>query len=142
MKLSEANLKKIQKYFATQKDIVVVYLYGSFAKGTTHKKSDLDFGILFNPPIKTYYRLGEIINDLRDLGLSAEPDVRDVNLDQEPLYLRNVVQGKLIFTRDQIKRIRFEVATMSSFRDTENLRSIQLYYMKKRLKEGTYGFRY
>ncbi len=141
MKLSEADIKKLQDYFATQKDVVAVYLYGSFAKGATHKRSDIDFGILFDPPIKTYYRLGEIINDLSDLNLPAEPEVREIDLRKSPVYLRNVIEGRLIFSKDDIKRIHFEVAVMQLFRDTEDLRNISYLYMKKRLKEGTYGFR-
>lgn len=141
MKLGKNDIKKIQNYFASQKDVVAVYLYGSFAGGVTHRRSDIDFGVLFDPPIKTYYRLGEIINDLSDLGLPAEPDIRDINLNASPVFLRNVVEGKLIFARDDIKRIRFEVGVMQLFRDTESLRDISNFYMKKRLKEGTYGFR-
>lgn len=73
MKLSSADIKKIQRYFAGQKDVLAVYLYGSFAKGTAHKRSDIDFGILFDPPIKTYHRLGEISNELYDLlGIKKE----------------------------------------------------------------------
>lgn len=141
MKLSDTQLKKLRDYFSKQPDVVLVYLYGSFSKGETHKRSDIDFGVLFNPPIKTYYRLGEIINDLSNLGLPAEADVRDIDLNASPVYLRNVVEGKIIYSSNETKRIRFEVAAMRIFRDTEHLRQIKYEYMKKSFKEGTYGFR-
>lgn len=140
MKLSPVQLKKIQNYFAKQKDVVAVYLYGSFAKGATHKHSDIDFGILFNPPIKTYYRLGEIINDLSDIGLPAEIDVRNLNLDDSPVFLMNVLQGQLIYSQDEIFRITFEISAMNEFYDTQRLRDISYFYMKKRLEEGAYGY--
>lgn len=140
MKLSPAQLKKIQNYFAKQKDVVAVYLYGSFAKGTTHKHSDIDFGILFDPPIKTYDRLGEIINDLSNIGLPAEIDARNLNLDNSPVFLMNVLQGQLIYSKNDISRTTFEVSVLNEFYDTQRLRDISYFYMKKRLEEGTYGY--
>lgn len=140
MELSPIQLKKIQNYFAKQKDVVAVYLYGSFAKGTTHKRSDMDFGVLFNPTIKTYDRLGKIINDLSDIGLSAEIDARNLNLDDSPVFLMNVLQGQLIYSRDEAFRIIFETSAMNEFYDTQRLRDISYFYMKKRLEEGSYGY--
>lgn len=141
MRLTSTQIKKIQNYFAKQKDILAVYLYGSFAKGITHKRSDVDFGILFNSPIKTYYRLGELSNDLYDLlGFKKEIDIHELSLNESPVYLKNVIKGKLIYSRNELKRIRFEVAVMQGFRDAQHFRGIRYGYMKKRLKEGTYGF--
>jgi len=110
-------------------------------KEKTHKQSDLDFGILFDPPIKTYYRLGEIANDLSDLKLPAEPDVRNISLKESPTYLMNVIQGKVLYSKDEGRRIGFEVIVMNTYRDTEYLRKLSYQYMSKRLKEGKYGFR-
>lgn len=140
MKLKKSDIKKLQDYFARQEDVLAVYLYGSFAKGTTHKRSDMDFGILFNKPVNLYHRLGGIYSGLCDLKLPAEPEVREIDLKKDSVYLRNVIQGKLMFSRNEIKRIRFEVAVMQKFRDTELLRQLSYSYMSKRLKEGTYGF--
>lgn len=138
MKLSEADIKKMQDYFATQKDIVAVYLYGSFAKGTINKGSDIDFGVLFNGKIDSYSRLGEIYSGLP--SLKGEPDVRDLDLNYSPIYLLNVIQGRLIYSKDEKKRINFEVEVMRRFYDTQHLRDISLDYMRKRLQEGTYGY--
>lgn len=140
MKLSKSDIQKLKQYFAKQKDVLAVYLYGSFAKGIPHKRSDLDFGVLFNTPVKTYHRLGEIINDLSDLKLPVEPDVRDIDLDDSPVYLMNVIQGQLIYSRNEIKRTRFEVAILNEFYDTQRLRDIKHFYTQKRLQEGTYGY--
>lgn len=140
-RLSKYNIEKLQKYFASQKDVVAVYLYGSFAKETTHKKSDIDFGVLVNPPIKTYRRLGEMGNDLcRLLLLKTEVDVRNLSLDQSPVYLLNVIQGQLIYARNEIEKINFEVTVMRRFYDTQRLRDISYSYLKSRLEKGAYGY--
>lgn len=141
MKLTLSQIKKLQNYFAKQKDVLAVYLYGSFAKEIPHKRSDIDFGILFDPPIETYHRLGGISGDLYDLlNLKTEVDVRELSLNKSSVYSRNVVKGRLIYSRDEVKRINFEVKVMQKFRDEEYLRNIRNAYMSKRLKEGTYGF--
>jgi len=138
MKLTDVDIKKIQNYFVAQKDIVAVYLYGSFAKGSTHKKSDIDLGILFDGKVNLYHRLGQIYSDLPNLHV--EPDVRELSLDHSPVYLLSVIQGQLIYSRDERERIHFEVEVMRRFYDTQRLRDINLAYMRQRLQEGTYGY--
>lgn len=139
MKLNEADIKKIQDYFATQKDVVAVYLYGSFYKETTHSRSDIDIAVLFEDKVD-YHRLGQISSDLSAFKLPAEPEVRDINLNLSPVFLLNVIQGKLIFTSDEKKKNVFEVAVLRQYYDTQHLRDIKYYYMQKRLQEGTYGY--
>lgn len=140
MRLNADDIKKIQDYFASQKNVVAVYLYGSFAKGTPYKKSDIDFGVLFDSSFRSYLRLGDIIGDLSNLGLSVEPDVRNIDLKSSPVYLFNVISGQLIFSKDEIKRINFEVQAMSLYYDSQYFRDIKHDYMRKRIKEGTYGY--
>lgn len=143
MKLSSKDIKKIEEYFARQKDVVAVYLYGSFAYGNPHKRSDIDFGVLFEgkDPVENFKRLGQINSDLCGLKPPAEPEARDIDLNQSPVYLLNVVQGKLIYARDEIERVDFEVAVMNIFRDTQYLRDLKYDYMNKSFKEGTYGYK-
>lgn len=140
MQLSPIQLKKIQNYFAKQKDIVAVYLYGSFAKDTTHKRSDMDFGVLFYNKVDLYRRLGRLNSELDNLKLPAETEVREIDLNYSPLYLMNVIQGKLIYAKNDLERINFEVAVMREFYDTQGLRDISYNYMRRRLQEGTYGY--
>lgn len=141
MKLSQSDIEKIQSYFATQKDIIVVYLYGSFAYGNPHKGSDIDIAVLFEGSVNLYDRLGQIYSDICDLKLPAEPEVRELNLNQSPLYLLNVTHGKLIYSKNETSRTNFEVAVMNIYRDSEYLRFLKYDYMRKSLKEGTYGYR-
>lgn len=140
MKFTSNDIKKLQNYFAGQKDVLVVYLYGSFAKGTPHKRSDLDFGVLFDGKVNLYRRLGQIYSDLSDLKLPAEPETREVDLNSPPVYLFNVINGQLIFSKDEVKRINFEVQALKQYYDTQGLRDIKYHYMNKRFEEGTYGY--
>lgn len=141
MKLSEADVKKIKSYFASQKEVAAVYLYGSFSYGNPHGGSDLDIAVLFDGEVNLYERLGSLYSNFPKLSVHAEPEVRELDLNKSPVFLRNVLRGKCVFSRDDSKRIKFEVAVMQLFRDTEDLRNISNIYMKKRIREGTYGFR-
>lgn len=140
MKLSQSEIQKIQRYFASQKDVAAVYLYGSFAKGTTQPGSDIDFGVLFEKKVRDIHRIVKIYSDLCNLKLPAEPDVKDLNLAQPPVFLLNVIQGQLLFNRDEQKKNEFEVAVLRQYYDTQRLRDLRYSYMQKRLREGTYGY--
>ena len=139
-KLSKSDIEKIQHYFASQKDVAAVYLYGSFPKGVTHPGSDIDFGILFDGKVDLYHRIGQIYTDLSDLGLPGEPDVRELSLSQVPVFLLNVIQGQLLFSRNELEKNEFEVAILRQYYDTQRLRDLRYDYMQKRLREGTYGY--
>lgn len=140
MKLSGGDIKKIQKYFAAQKDVVAVYLYGSFANGNPHPRSDLDIAVLFDSEVDLYKRLGSLYSDFPNLSIKAEIEVRDLSLKYSPVFLMNVIQGINVYCADEAKRIEFEVRVMRGFYDTQILRDIDYGYMKQRIQEGTYGF--
>lgn len=139
MKLSKNDIKKIQDYFATQKDVVAVYLYGSFAGGNTHHGSDLDIGVLFDGKVDLYRRLGSLYGGFPKLSIKAEPEVRNIDLNQSPVFLSEVISGMLIYSSDEARRVQFEVSVMNNLRDTEYLRNLRRIYLKESFKEGTYG---
>lgn len=138
-KLTKSDIQKVQHYFASQKDVVAVYLYGSFAYGNPHKGSDIDIAVLFDG-VNLYERLGSLYSNFPKLSIKVEPEVREISLKDSPVFLMNVIQGKNIYSRDETKRVEFEVAIMREFYDTQKLRDIDYDYMKKRIREGTYGY--
>ncbi|HHW45078.1 nucleotidyltransferase domain-containing protein [Desulfofundulus thermobenzoicus] len=100
-KLPQNRLKKLQDYLSGQKDIVAVYLFGSFGTGYQHNYSDIDLGIVFSP---------QSLPDLnRELTLEADialilgrDDIDLVNLNRAALALRYraVSQGVIIYEGD------------------------------------------
>lgn len=140
MKLSQSDIEKIQSYFATQKDIIVVYLYGSFAYGNPHKGSDIDIAVLFEGSVNLYERLGSLYSEFPTLSIPVEPEIRDISLKNSPVFLVNVLQGKMIYSKNEEERVKFEVSVMNQFYDSQRLRDIDYSYMKKRLQEGSYGY--
>ncbi|HXO22525.1 MAG TPA: nucleotidyltransferase domain-containing protein [Thermoanaerobaculia bacterium] len=101
-------------------DIAAAYLFGSVARGTARRDSDVDVGILYStdPP-----------SGLAGLGLALEGeleralgrDVQVVVLNRAPVDLvhRVLRDGKLIYERDRSRRIAFEVRSRNEFFDLQ-----------------------
>lgn len=46
------NIKSLEKFFENRKDIAFAFLFGSQAKGTATKISDIDIAVYFSPEIR------------------------------------------------------------------------------------------
>ena len=135
------KINKIRRFFVGKKEVVAVYLYGSQAKKMATTKSDIDLAVLFRKPAENSRNLLELGTTLQKLlGNTIQVDLREIHLDVSPVFLGEVLRtGEVIFCRDEAARINFEVAVMRLIDDSESVRRINLYYLQKSLKEGTYG---
>lgn len=133
--------KKISNFFNKQKDVVAVYFYGSRAKGVETHKSDLDLAILFKKPLTDYEKILELRVKIQKLVEDTFfVDVREISSSLSPTFLGEVISSsKVIFCRDESERIKFEVEAMRAIDDSEQIRKINLYHLKKSLKQGSYG---
>jgi len=120
---------------------VAVYLYGSYAKKNASQKSDLDLAILFEESLKNpglILSLGVEIQKF--LGNKITVDLREIHLGLSPVFLAEVIsQGKVIFCQNEAARVSFEIEALRIIDDYQNLKRINLYYLKKSLFQGTYG---
>lgn len=130
-------LNQLKKVLA-QQPIKLAYLYGSAARGQEHKKSDIDIAVVLkNPEKDDFFKIAAQIN-LAIKGI--EVDVREISFQTEPVFLRSILKDRMILLMENEKeRIGFETQAMKRFFDTEHLRKLNYYYLKKSLKEGTYG---
>jgi len=98
--------------------VLTAYLFGSFARGTASRRSDIDIAVLFAEPIDR--RLGGPLDGLRDAVERAceRPcdlvDARSVPVDLVHRVLRD---GILLVDRDPSARIAFEVAKRNEYFD-------------------------
>ena len=92
----------------TTHGVAVAYLFGSRAEGTARPESDHDVAVLFADPEPALDATVRLSADLVDL-LGTEVDV--VDLDRAELELRGRVAecGRLLFSADEPRRVRFEV---------------------------------
>lgn len=92
----------------TADGVAVAYLFGSRAHGRATAASDHDVAVLFvapEPALDATARLGG------DLSAALGTAVDVVDLDRATLELRGRVaeSGRLMFTADEPRRVRFEV---------------------------------
>lgn len=141
----EGILKKVKQYLSQRPEILMAYLYGSYAKGNPRNHSDIDIAIYLDHIVDDaqypYGYRADIISSLIKLLGANRIDLIIIN--DSPPYLRYQVirYGTLIFTRSEAKRIEFHTGTISKYLDVKYLLSIQRQFMSRRLAEGTYGKR-
>jgi hypothetical protein len=112
------ELKGISKILEKHKEIAFSYLYGSLARGQMRKSSDIDIGIVLKEKFKKniFYEVKLALEIENKANLK---NVEVVVLNDKPLRFVNQVlkYGKLIFSRDESKRIRFETLMIRKYID-------------------------
>lgn len=141
----EGIIIKINPFLFQRKEILMAYLYGSYAKGTPRNRSDIDIAIYLKHRVDdSQYPYGyraEIITSL--IKLLGTNNIDLIILNDVPAFLKFQVirYGTLIFTRSEAKRIEFHAGTIAKYLDIKYLLAIQHEFMSKRLADGTYGKR-
>jgi len=112
-------IEKLKNYFRRRPDgLAAVYLYGSQARGTAGRGSDVDLGVLFaGRPTR---RLGGAADRIAgDLEPELRAEVQVVTLNDAPADLvhRVLRDGVLVLETDRSARIRFEVAKRNEYFD-------------------------
>ncbi len=133
----------LKKRLWEQQAVLFVYLFGSYGKGKPTPLSDVDIALFLEES------LGEIENytdkkiDL--LGIANDvlhtDEVDLVILNEAPLSFRYQVlkTGRLLFSKDERKRIDFETSTLDEYWDTEPLRIMNWKGLVRKVKEDRYG---
>jgi len=110
-------MEALRKIFKSEEKILVAYLFGSQAKKLNTPISDVDIAILLSETPKNlfeYYlymvnKLSGIVGDNLDL----------IILNTAPPMLKHQIikYGKIIYTRDEKERIKFEARAESEYLD-------------------------
>ncbi|MHC1629222.1 MAG: type VII toxin-antitoxin system MntA family adenylyltransferase antitoxin [Candidatus Nezhaarchaeales archaeon] len=131
-KVLEDKLRKLVDLFRSEKEVLVAYLFGSYARGLETLQSDVDIAILLSEvPEKAleYYLHLE-----RRLAEVLENDVDLVFLNDAPPLLRYQVikYGRLLFSRDERVRVMFEAKSLCEYLDfSRALRRYDECFMKR-----------
>ena len=119
--------------------VLFAYLYGSHVKGLTHPFSDLDVGIFVEDIdtracLELELSLGLRIDDKLNHAMQSEVRV----LNHLPLVVKGRILGeaKLIYTRDEAKRIAFETQVRKAYFDfLPVIQQYQQAYRKRALRQ-------
>jgi len=113
----EEEVKKLASIFEDEKNILVAYLFGSYARGYETVQSDVDIAVLLSEvpeKLLEYYLHLE-----RKLAETLEKDVDLVFLNDAPPLLKYQVikYGRLLFCRDERMRVTFEAKSLCEYLD-------------------------
>lgn len=117
-----------------QFNIVLIYIFGSYAKGTNTANSDLDIGILLEGDTYPMLRL-HILNEF--VGILGRDDIDLVILNDvdEVMKFQVIKYGKLAYYKNITEKVMFESRTMSEYMDKEHFRKLRNYVISKKFDE-------
>jgi predicted nucleotidyltransferase len=129
----------VGKYFASRPEIEIGYLFGSYGEHRERPLSDIDVAILFRrdvPPEQHFSLRLAIMKDLFTILKTSEVDL--VILNQADICLaHNVIStSELLFERDALTRIEFEVGITGRYLDSQYLRRDQEEIFLRQIREG------
>lgn len=113
------DMKTIEKILE-EYPIEFAYLYGSAAKGTERSFSDLDLGLIVEDSLnpEKYLELEiEISTKIDKVLPRVESDVRIFNFAPLNYRIQLVQEGKLIYSKNETRRVDFETQVRSEYFD-------------------------
>ncbi len=111
--------------------IKLIYIFGSFAKGTNRENSDLDIAILLEDNYSPLIKL-QILDELVGIFHIENIDLVILNNVNEVLKFQVIKYGKVLYMKDLTTKVLFEAHTMSEYMDMEHFRNIQNEYSRKK----------
>ena len=130
-------------FFAARPDVRLAYLFGSQARGTAGRRSDVDLAIVLDPATSSAHaaRRDQLAAEL--MGCLHRNDVDLVLADRAPPLLRHRIahEGRCLLAADPLEATRFAVAALRDYEDTRPLRAIAAAALRRRLAAGQFGVR-
>lgn len=143
--LTSEQVAAMAGYLSTVPEVVMGFLFGSYARGQSRLDSDVDCAVLLadDVPAESYFDLRLRVMDglARSIG---RDDVDLVVLNEVPLALayRVLRDGRLLFCRDHAAYVRYRVRTLNLYFDfAPLLERHQEMFLKRVSEEGLlYGY--
>ena len=141
--LSEEQIRsKLFQIFSERKEILFAYLFGSVAKGSAGRLSDIDVAVYLDssqiPQVQGYGYKSELLVDLQNV-LKDKVDLVILNEASTVLKFQVLKNGTLIYCTSEDERRYFHEHTMKKYLDLKPLLRLQSYYLHKLLAEGKFG---
>ncbi len=116
----------LKEYFQNHSEIEVAYIFGSVTQGRTSSLSDIDIAVITDSQqIKEEtYRYGykaEILTDLIKLLKTNDVDLVILSEVNTLLKHRVLCFGRLIYSKNEKKRIAFQTDTINKYNDYKQL---------------------
>lgn len=130
----QKNIIEIEKILNSHLDklvgdygIILIYIFGSYAKRTNIDSSDLDIAVFLEGESDGFILL-DILYDLVGILNRDDIDLVILNNVDEVLKFQVIKYGKVIYKKDQYSKVIFESRVMSEYMDKEHFRNTQTKY--------------
>ena len=140
--MSPVTAERIAAALSARSEICAAYLFGSRARNRATRASDVDVAVLFASPIsgdRRFELVCEISEEVARVAGAERADVVDLEV-ASPLLAREVFRGgRLLFSRDEPRRVRVVARQRMRFIDTAPMRRVLDEAVRRRLQEGRFG---
>ena len=129
--------EKITAYFKNKKEVIAVYLFGSYAEGKDRDLSDIDIGILLDSKDRDFFK--ERRNDyIVELGRVMRKDIDPVILNSasEELLRQIFLKGKCILVNDSRKLAEYKMVMFTKIAEFAYYRNRMQSGLIKKIMEG------
>ncbi|MBA3046321.1 MAG: nucleotidyltransferase domain-containing protein [Candidatus Thermoplasmatota archaeon] len=137
--MKEQDINGLAEFFQQQKDIKVAYVFGSEAKGSAGKLSDVDIAVYVDGSVSRKNYLGLKLSILGEISSILKTDRIDlVVMNNAPLLLNyNIIKFGKPLTSNEAERARLETKILSAYLDKKPMFEARTNaYLKKVAKAG------
>jgi hypothetical protein len=130
--MMDSKINKVKAFLKEQEHVKVAYLFGSRAEGKAGPLSDFDIAILLDRGVDKREGFNYRLRLLNGLSFVLKTRKLDVVIMNNALLLLNyniIKEGKVLYCRDELARIRFETYVLSRYLDRR-------YYDKRHIEMG------
>jgi predicted nucleotidyltransferase len=113
-------VKPLKIFFNDRQEILLAFLFGSFASNRIHPSSDVDIGILYKtvPPIDAVNDLKEELSSI----LQREVDLVVLNQASPVLKMQILKSGILLYASERRRFNQFFIDTVNQYDDLKRIR--------------------
>ena len=133
-------IEKLKDFFEERAEVQFAVIFGSLAKGTANRLSDVDIAVMVDPKFEDTSPYGHHATLTADLMQELKRnDVDVIMLDEAPVLLKYQVlrYGKFVYIRDKQARIQFQVDTLNQYDDFRELYRVHEEAYRRRWSELT-----
>ena len=130
-------IKNIATYFSNKREVIAVYLFGSYAEGKERPLSDIDIGILLD--LADHNAIKEIRNKcIVELSRILRKDIHLVILNSagEELIRQIFLKGKCILVSDPKKMSRYKMVILAKIAEFAYYRTQMQSGFIRKIMEG------
>lgn len=115
--MQDEAIKAAESVFRKENNVLIAYLFGSYARGVQTTKSDVDVAVLLSEtPLKMLEYFLHLGNEL-STALNNEVDLIILNAAPPLLKHQIIKHGKLLYCKDEKTRIKFEAKAQDEYLD-------------------------